>query len=110
MASSSLAASFWGQDSTAKIGVDKDLSRPGEIFHQKVTGKTHADHGQCATTRNLDVHQRQRNGNTLLAFEHVVQIAVAWVIVLLVVARELFSLEKQVVQGLDVSKRRMGRV
>src|SRR5579863_10505955 len=68
--------------------------------------KSDAHHRQPETARNLHVDQRQRDGDAFFAIEYIIQEAVAWIVVFLLIAGEHLLLEQVRVQSLDI---RQGR-
>ena len=58
------------------IGIDQDLIVARPVFHQEISGKAHAHHGQTAPPGHFDINERQGYGNANFPVQNVVEIAV----------------------------------
>src|SRR5919201_2671406 len=72
--------------------------------HEEVAGKVDAVDMQPSTPRNLHVDERQRDGNAGAMVEHLVETAVARILVALA-AGESLLLKKVGVEGADAGER-----
>ena len=72
--------------------------------HQEVAGKIDALGAQARTPRDLDVHERQRDGDAGATVEHFVEATVARVVVLFAVAEEAELVEQVAIERVDARR------
>src|SRR2546421_3175851 len=83
-----------GQYLAAMERVDPEDRWLGTISHQKMPWHPHANNGQANLSGQLDIHHCERNGDTHLALDNVIEKTVAGVVVVLQITTKTLRIEQ----------------
>ena len=92
-----LHALLAGEQQPAVEGIDEEARLLG-MAHEKMTGQADAHHGHPDPPPHLHVDQRQRDRDAEAALQHLVDVAVSGVVVVLLVAGEAEVVKEEAAQ------------
>ena len=104
-ASHQLAAGLTGQDGAAVEGIEQHVLAGDPRARDEVPGQSDTLHLEAEAAPHLDQDQRERDGDAQAAIEHLVEVAVPGIVVLLRVPREALLLEQILPQPVEPLER-----
>src|SRR5947199_382170 len=104
-ASHQLAAGLTGQDGAPVEGIEQHVLAGDARARDEVPGQADTLHLEPEAAPDLDQDQRERDGDAEAAIEHLVEVAVPGVVVLLRVPREALLLEEILPQPVESLER-----